>query len=95
MAALAGIFQFFQTKMLLVNRPPKAVRSTPGAKDEDMMATMNKTMIYFMPVITVVIGASLPGGLVLYWIVINVLSIVQQYLVLRGKKKAEVPTGLS
>jgi membrane protein insertase Oxa1/YidC/SpoIIIJ len=32
-----------------------------------------------------VIGASLPGGLTLYWVAINVVSIVQQYLVFRKK----------
>src|SRR3990167_4543971 len=85
MAVIAGIFQFIQTKMLMAKRPPKIVQKKEGAKDEDMLAMMNKNMLYLMPVMTVVIGASLPGGLVLYWIVINILSIIQQFFVFKGK----------
>lgn len=90
MAVIAGILQFVQTKMLMMKRPPKKVRSTPGAKDEDMMAQMNQSMMYFMPVMTVVIGASLPGGLTLYWIIMNIFAILQQALAFRKKKEVEV-----
>lgn len=86
MAVIAGVFQFIQTKMLMIKRPPMKVRKEPGAKDEDMMARMNQSMLYFMPVMTVVIGASLPGGLTLYWIIMNVFAIIQQALTFRKKK---------
>lgn len=86
MAVIAGILQFVQTKMLMAKRPPKALRKEPGARDEDMMAQMNKSMLYFMPVMTVVIGASLPGGLTLYWIIMNLFAILQQVLAFRKKK---------
>lgn len=85
LALLAGIFQFFQTRMLLHKRAPKGAGS--GAKDENMMAAMNKSMMYFMPIITIVIGASLPGGLTLYWVTINLISIVQQWTVFKEKKQ--------
>lgn len=87
LAILAGIFQFIQAKMMATNRPPPQVRGSEGAKDENMMANMNKSMIYFLPVITVVIGASLPGGLTLYWMVVNVIAVIQQLIFFRGKKK--------
>lgn len=90
MAVIAGIFQFIQTKMLMAKRPPKALQNKPGAKDENMLAMMNKNMLYVMPVMTVVIGASLPGGLVLYWIVINIISIFQQLLVFHKKDEKNV-----
>ncbi len=83
LAVLAGAFQFVQTKMLMVKRPPPAVRNKPGAKDEDMMAAMNKSMLYFMPVMTVAIGISLPAGLTLYWVAVSVISVLQQFLVFR------------
>jgi YidC/Oxa1 family membrane protein insertase len=86
MAILAGILQFFQTKMLMNRRPPPALRKKEGAKDEDVMAVMNKSMLYFMPIMTVVIGASLPAGLTLYWVAINAISIVQQFFVFRKKE---------
>ncbi|NBS41230.1 membrane protein insertase YidC [bacterium] len=88
LAVLSGLFQFWQTRMLIARRPPKAVRGAEGAKDEDMLAGMNQSMMYFMPVMTAVIGASLPGGLTLYWVAINVISIAQQYVVFgTGKNK--------
>ncbi|MFH1253674.1 MAG: YidC/Oxa1 family membrane protein insertase [Candidatus Uhrbacteria bacterium] len=90
MAVIAGILQFVQTKMLMAKRPPKKVRKDPGAKDEDMMTQMNKSMLYLMPVMTVVIGASLPGGLTLYWIIMNVFAIIQQFLTFKKKKVGEV-----
>lgn len=83
LAALTGLAQYFQTKMLMHKRQPKV----PGAKDEDMMAQMNKQMMYFMPIITVVIGSTLPAGLILYWLTMTVLTVVQQKLVFGRKPK--------
>ena len=90
LAVIAGVFQFFQTRMLMSKRPPKVVAGTKGAKDESMLASMNKSMMYFMPIMTVLIGMSLPGGLALYWVTVTVVSIVQQYIVFRGSKKDQV-----
>jgi YidC/Oxa1 family membrane protein insertase len=87
LALIAGAFQFAQTKMLSARRPPKNLRKKEGAKDEDMLASMNKNMLYFMPVITVVIGASLPGGLTLYWSAVNIVSVIQQFVIFRQDKK--------
>lgn len=92
LAIIAGILQFFQTRMLLAKRPPANLRKKDGAKDEDAMASMNQTMMYMMPVMTTIIGFSLPGGLTLYWIIMNALAIFQQYLVLRSKSKSTAPT---
>ncbi|MBU0646534.1 YidC/Oxa1 family membrane protein insertase [Patescibacteria group bacterium] len=91
LAVLAGIFQFIQTKMLMARRPPKDLRKQEGAKDESMMAAMNKSMLYFMPIVTVVIGASFPSGLTLYWVTMNVVTILQQLVAFRKKPdEAEV-----
>ncbi len=89
LAVIAGIFQFAQAKMMVINKPPSQVAKTPGAKDENMMAAMNKSMVYFMPVITVVIGASLPGGLTLYWAVVNIVAVIQQLIYFRKKKEVK------
>ncbi len=91
LAVLAGYFQFMQTRMLISRRAPKEVRSSKGAKDENMLASMNKSMMFFMPVITVVIGATLPAGLTLYWVTVNIVSILQQQFVFSkvNKEKAE------
>jgi YidC/Oxa1 family membrane protein insertase len=83
LAILAGLSQFFQTKMLATNHPPKTAGA--GGKDEDKMAMMNKQMQYMMPVMTVFIGVSLPAGLTLYWFTMTMLTIGQQWLIFRKK----------
>jgi len=88
LAVLAGAGQFWQAKMLSTKKAPI---KTPGAKDEDMMAMMNKQMLYFMPIMTVFIGVSLPGGLVLYWLVITLLTILQQRLVFNQESDNSQP----
>ncbi|MBI4133729.1 membrane protein insertase YidC [Candidatus Uhrbacteria bacterium] len=85
LAVLAGIVQFWQTKMIQVKAPPKAIATAPGAKDESMMSMMNKQMLYVMPIMTVVIGVGLPGGLTLYWFMTNLATVVQQFFFLRKK----------
>jgi YidC/Oxa1 family membrane protein insertase len=89
LAAVTGLAQFWQTKMLMSKMPPKEVRKTEGAKDEDMMAIMNKQMLYFMPAMTFFIGLSLPSGLVIYWLIMTLLTVAQQYLMFGRKKKEE------
>lgn len=89
LAILAAIIQFFQTKQILkppaatVVSPPPEVAKTEGAKDESMAAIMNKQMLYVMPIMTAVIGFSLPGGLTLYWLTMSLLTVAQQALVMR------------
>ncbi len=42
------------------------------------MAAMNSQMLYFFPVVIIVIGWNLPAGLILYWITTTVFSILEQ-----------------
>lgn len=76
LAVLAGILQFFQTKMLMPTSPGKE-------KDKGMSSMMQKQMIYFFPVFTVIILYSLPSALSLYWVVSGLFSIIQQYFILK------------
>lgn len=84
LAVLAGVAQFLQAKSMTRKSPPKTAGS--GGKDEDMMAMMNKQMLYVMPVLTVVIGTRLPGGLSLYWFFSTILTAAQQYWVAKKEK---------
>lgn len=83
-ALFAGGAQFIQTRMMTTKQPQV---KTKGAQDENMMAAMNKQMLYFMPVLTIVIGSTLPGGLTLYWLTVTVFTIIQQWLIFRHKNK--------
>lgn len=92
LAILAGIVQYVQARQLQVNRPPKNVAKKEGARDEALAATMSKSMVYTMPLVTVVFGATLPGGVTLYWLTSNLVSVIQQFLVFRGMKKDKPKT---
>lgn len=90
LAFLAGAAQFWQAKMMVTKKPPLIKgKEIKGAGDEKMMAAMNKQMVYFMPVITVIIGISLPAGLTLYWFVTTLLMALQQLWMFKRKKKDE------
>ncbi len=80
-AVVAGVLQFFQTKMLI----PTA--SKDQAKSSDISTIMQKQMVYFFPFITVIILLKLPSALGLYWIVSSAFSIFQQYFIF---KKSQV-----
>ncbi len=89
LAILAVLVQFWQTKQLLkppaatVTPPPSDVEKTPGAKDESMATAMNRQMMYMMPIVTAIIGFTLPGGLTLYWFVMSLLTVLQQWWMLK------------
>ena len=83
LALLAGAAQFWVSKMLISKKQPQV----PGSKDESMTAVMNKQMMYFMPLITVFIGLSFPGGLALYWFVTTLLTGLQQVVMFRKSKR--------
>jgi YidC/Oxa1 family membrane protein insertase len=84
LAILAGLGQYVQTRMLITKKGPQ---KSKGAKDENMMASMNKSMQYFMPFMTVIIGMRFPGGLALYWLVTTVLTVLQQKLIFSKQLK--------
>ncbi len=85
LALLAGASQYWQTKMLSTKQPPKAAGK--GGKDESMMAMMNKQMLYFMPVMTILIGFELPAGLALYWFLSTLTTALQQVIIFHQQKK--------
>lgn len=85
-AILAGLAQFWQTKMMMTK---KAEIKSEGSKDENMMAIMNKQMLYFMPALTIFIGISFPGGLTLYWLTTTLLTALQQLYIFKDKDKSK------
>jgi YidC/Oxa1 family membrane protein insertase len=85
LAVLAGIAQYFQAAMLITKRPEV---KGEGSKDEDMAAMMNKQMKYMMPIMTIVIGIGLPGGLTLYWLIMTLATLAQQYFIFKQKTVA-------
>lgn len=80
-AILAGLTQYWQTKMLL----PKVKKN----KVDDVSSIMQKQMVYFLPGFTVIILLGLPSALGLYWTVSGLFSIIQQYFIIKNNKEKE------
>lgn len=53
----------------------------------DTSTTQNQVMLYGMPLFIGYISISFPTGLVLYWVVMNIMQIGQQLFMERGQKK--------
>lgn len=81
LAVITAFFQYFQTKMLSPHKPSEEIVKKGGAKDENMMAMMNKQMKFMMPLLTLFIGMTLPSGLMLYWFVSLLISILEQKII--------------
>lgn len=86
-AVLAGIVQYFQTKMLMPQNMPKPGEQAKGA---DFAQIMQKQMLYFFPVFTIIILIKLPSALGLYWIASGLFTIAQQYIIFKKNNKQEL-----
>ncbi len=75
LAILAGALQYFQTKMILSNA------KSPAKNSSDFSRMMSQQMLYFGPLISIVIFWTLPAALPLYWVVVTLVTLLQQYLV--------------
>lgn len=74
LSLVAGTVQFMQTKLT-----PSFQKNQKGGQFE----AMNRQMLYFFPLITIIISMSFPAGLPLYWIATTVFSIFEQAYVNR------------
>jgi YidC/Oxa1 family membrane protein insertase len=72
LAILAGVSQFFYSKITM--------KYTPSIGSQKAMASQ---MLYFMPILTIIIAWTLPAGLPLYWVISTVLGLGQEYYLLR------------
>lgn len=80
LGVIAGVGQFIMMRWFTA-----APTHQPGANDDAaaMMQSMQKNMMYFFPVMTVVIALQLPAALSLYWVASTLFAIVQQYVMKR------------
>lgn len=86
LAVLSGIFQFGHSKMSFSKQKKQTVSGgTASVSAADPMAAMGRQMLYFFPVMIIIIGWKLPAGLVLYWAVTTLFSIAEQAYINRQK----------
>lgn len=86
---IAGIGQFFLMRTTL-----QATSQLPGADEHSaqMMASLQRNMMYIFPVMTIFIALQLPAALSLYWVASTFFAMGQQYLIKRAlKTEAAVP----
>ncbi len=87
LAVLSAVCQYFQAKQMITRRPPAVARGTSPALDEDMTATMNKMMVYMLPVMMLILGVTtLVGGATLYIFVSTAFTYTMYALFLSPKK---------
>lgn len=76
LVVLMGVTQFLsQRQLTMKNMPPSAL--------EGPMGQTQKIMLYAMPPIFAISGVAFPLGVLFYWFVSNIWSMVQQYYVIR------------
>ena len=72
LAVLSAVLQLVQSRMMLP--PPDPTNTDPNVR-------IQRQMMLFLPLISLVYGGFLPAGLFIYWIVATIFSIIQQYLI--------------
>lgn len=79
---VAAVFQLLSSKMMMpeADKAKQAAEKTKSGTD-DIMASTQQQMLYLFPVMTIFIGFTFASGLVLYWLVMAVVQIIQQYFV--------------
>jgi YidC/Oxa1 family membrane protein insertase len=70
LAVLAGAAQFLQAWVTKAQNQ--------GSSLNKEMAALNSQMLYFFPVMIIIIGWNLPAGLILYWVTTTVFSVFEQ-----------------
>jgi YidC/Oxa1 family membrane protein insertase len=72
LAFASALVQLVQSRMMLMPADPK---------NDDPNVRIQRQMMLFLPLISILYGGILPAGLFIYWIVATLYSIVQQYLI--------------
>lgn len=78
---LSAASQFLSSKMMMPEvKAEKKLAKKTEEKSDDIMAASQEQMLYMFPLMTIVFGFQFPAGLVIYWFVFSLVSMVQQYL---------------
>ncbi len=72
LAFISAMLQLVQSRMTM---PPG------GAAYQDQNSKVQRQLVLFLPLISILYGGFLPAGLFIYWIVTTIFGIAQQYLI--------------
>lgn len=84
MALIAGISQFFSSKLMFSMKTINI-----EGKGKEFQQIFQKQIIYFLPLFTFFILLKLPSVLALYFLISNIFTVFQQYIILKEEKKHE------
>jgi len=76
---LAALIQFLSAKVTSpIVKEEEQIAKKSKSEIDDMQVTMQKSMIYMFPLMTLLIGYQFPSGLALYWLVFSLMQMIQQ-----------------
>lgn len=81
LAVLSGLLQFVASKMMMpaIEKAEKVAEKT-DTKVDDLALQMQQQQLYMMPIMNVIIGVTLPAGVVLYIVTTTIFTIAQNYV---------------
>ncbi len=74
-SVITGLLQLFQSKMMA----PSAAASKDKPKVDDFATTLQKQMLFMVPVMIGFFSFTFPIGITLYWNTFTIFGIIQQY----------------
>ncbi|WP_341728693.1 membrane protein insertase YidC [Brooklawnia sp.] len=80
---MTALLFFQQLHMMRRNMPPSAF--------EGPMGQQQKMMLYLMPAMYIFIGPQIPVGVLVYWIISNLWTFIQQYVIIRNYPTPNTP----
>lgn len=82
---LSGLSAWLISKVSMAN----TAQTSASNNSADGAASMSQSMMLMMPVMSVFFAFTLPSGIGLYWIVSNIVQLIQQHFTMRYFKKKE------
>lgn len=91
LAVLTAVAQYVQLKMMIKSQPKQEEKKAEG--ELDIASMMNKQMLFLMPAMILIFGASLASALTLYWLVSTLFMIGQQRYILKIQERTAQAQG--
>ncbi len=88
LAILAGLAQFLQINFTLPKTPPRD-QSKPMEFKDEVMANMQFSMRYFMPLVIVIVSYSLSAIIALYFLVSSLIAVAQEAYIKKKKYRVD------
>jgi len=85
LVVLSGVLQFWQTKMTMAKSGRQPIG---GVGVKDFAATMQKQMMYFLPIITMIIVWQFGAVIGVYWVASTLFTIIEQQIIFSPKTKS-------